>query len=164
MTPPRTVSFTVTGVARPKGSTRSWRHPATGAIITGPASGGLKGWESAVRAQAQRLAEQRVFFGGPVRLLVTFTFARPKSVSVKKRAYMVVAPDLSKLVRGIEDAMTGVLYRDDSQITEIVARKVYGVSDEPSHALITLSELEPMQAARPLIAHQEATYGETKAG
>lgn len=158
---PRVVSFRVTGIARPKGSTRSWRHPKTGAIITTSASGGLKGWESSVRVQAQRLAEEGHFFGGAVRVFVTFTFARPKSVSPKKRGYMTVAPDLSKLVRGIEDAMTGVLYRDDAQIVEIVARKVYGASDEPSHAQITLTELAPQQGTQPLLAHQEALYATT---
>jgi Holliday junction resolvase RusA-like endonuclease len=151
------VSFTVYGTARPKGSHRPFLHPRTKQIILRPASQGLKAWEESIRHEAQRHAEQGVFFGGPVKLLATFVFARPKSVSAKKREHMTVAPDLSKLIRGIEDALTGLLWRDDSQVTEVHARKVYGAYEEPSRVDITLSELTPTQATAPLFARQEAS-------
>jgi Holliday junction resolvase RusA-like endonuclease len=34
-------------------------------------------------------------------------------------------PDLDKLVRAILDSLTGVVWRDDAQVVDIVARKVY---------------------------------------
>jgi Holliday junction resolvase RusA-like endonuclease len=60
----------------------------------------------------------------PVRLWLTFQFVRPKSA--KNRPLMVVKPDLDKLVRGVCDALTGVIYHDDAQVVEIIASKRYG--------------------------------------
>jgi Holliday junction resolvase RusA-like endonuclease len=34
-------------------------------------------------------------------------------------------PDLDKLIRAILDALTGVVWRDDGQVVDIVASKVY---------------------------------------
>jgi Holliday junction resolvase RusA-like endonuclease len=158
VTAPRTVSFTVYGTARPKGSHQPFLHRITKQIIMKPASAGLRAWEAGVREEAQKLAAQGVFFQHAVRVIVTFTFARPTSVSVKKRAYMTVAPDLDKLARAIFDPLTGVLWKDDSFVTELLARKVYGASDEPSRAVITISELAPQCAAQPLLATQEDLY------
>lgn len=41
---------------------------------------------------------------------------RPKSVTIAKRAYPEVKPDLSNYIKGIEDAMNGLVYTDDSKI------------------------------------------------
>lgn len=35
-------------------------------------------------------------------------------------------PDLDNLVKAVKDAMTGVVYRDDSQIVELLAKKKPG--------------------------------------
>ncbi len=64
----------------------------------------------------------------PVSLVLDFYFAKPASVP-KKRAEMVVKPDLDKLVRATKDAMTGIVYHDDGQVVEVLARKQYGVPE-----------------------------------
>ena len=56
---------------------------------------------------------------------MVFIMPKPKTV---KRAYPTVAPDLDKLVRAVLDALTGICYLDDSQVTDIRASKVYGSS------------------------------------
>ena len=61
----------------------------------------------------------------PLKLTVTFQFIRPKSVTAKKRPRPSAKPDLSKLVRCVEDSLTGILIRDDSLVVDLVARKVY---------------------------------------
>lgn len=158
------VSFSVFGEPKSKGSLKPFLHPRTRKIIMLPAAKGLRAWEGAIRTEAQKHAEQGVFFGGPIRILVTFTFARPKSVSVKKRAHMTVAPDCSKLVRGVEDAMIGILFRDDSQIVEIHARKVYGATNEPSRLDVTIVELTAADAMLPLKTSPQPelfTYAQT---
>jgi Holliday junction resolvase RusA-like endonuclease len=38
-------------------------------------------------------------------------------------------PDLSNIVKGVEDALNGVLYKDDSQIVNLSMEKYY--SEEP---------------------------------
>ena len=61
----------------------------------------------------------------PVTLCIDFYFARPQSVP-KRRSGMVVRPDLDKCVRSTTDALTGLLYHDDAQVTEYRVRKFYG--------------------------------------
>ena len=61
----------------------------------------------------------------PVRLELMFYLQKPPSAP-KKRHHPVVKPDLSKLIRASEDAMTGVLYADDAQIVSLIADKLYG--------------------------------------
>ena len=59
----------------------------------------------------------------PANVDLTFYLARPRSV---KREEPTVKPDLDKLVRAVLDALTGVGYNDDAQVTRLVARKTYG--------------------------------------
>jgi len=52
---------------------------------------------------------------------------RPKSVRVADRALPIVPPDLDKLLRGCLDGVgqSGMIWGDDSQVVEIMARKLY---------------------------------------
>ncbi len=56
-----------------------------------------------------------------------FYLERPKTVKPSDRALPIVAPDLDKLVRAVGDGIgqSGLIWGDDSQITEILARKYY---------------------------------------
>lgn len=140
----REVTFTVIGIAQPQGSTRAfvpkgWRRP----IITG-ANPKNKGWRQCVAEQAQTAAAQGQFLG-PVALRVQFSLPRPKSLPKRVVAHLT-APDLDKLVRSVGDALTGVLYRDDAQVVELRARKVYaGIGTAPS-AEITVRDAAPVAA------------------
>lgn len=49
----------------------------------------------------------------PMLMSCEIYITRPKSV---KRAYPEVKPDLSNYIKGIEDAMNGLVYTDDSKI------------------------------------------------
>jgi Holliday junction resolvase RusA-like endonuclease len=60
----------------------------------------------------------------------------PKSTTKKDRALFlagikrpVVKSDTSNYVKGIEDALNGIIYKDDSQIVDLYAAKYY--SDNP---------------------------------
>lgn len=138
----RVISFEVHGTPKPKGSARAFIAMKAGgkprAIVTTD-NKGLKSWETAVRFAAQAVAGDTLLMG-PVTLTVVFYLQRPKSVSEKKRPHMTTAPDLSKLVRGIEDALNEVLWKDDAQVVEIVASKVYAPVDQGSRAVITITE------------------------
>ena len=61
----------------------------------------------------------------PLGVIIDFYIKRPKSVSVKKRPYPVVKPDLDNLTKSLLDSLNGVLYKDDSQIIEIKVSKRY---------------------------------------
>jgi Holliday junction resolvase RusA-like endonuclease len=67
-------------------------------------------------------------FAGPLCLDLTFQMPIPLSWSNKKRVdppECVKRPDLSNLVKFIEDALNETLWKDDSQICELRARKLY---------------------------------------
>lgn len=49
----------------------------------------------------------------------------------------IVRPDLLKLARAVEDALSGVLWKDDSQVVVEVLRKRY---DEPMGCVVTVKE------------------------
>jgi Holliday junction resolvase RusA-like endonuclease len=61
----------------------------------------------------------------PVVLSVVFVFAKPNSAP-KNRIWPTVRPDRDKLLRAVGDALTGIVYEDDSQVVDGPARKVYG--------------------------------------
>lgn len=99
---------------------------------------GLKEWESKIKhsALAAMAAEPEVWQGG-VSVTAEFYIKRPKTHygtgknagTLKDRFKAILCtktPDLDKLVRGINDPLTGVVYKDDSQIVTIAASKRYG--------------------------------------
>ena len=117
------LSFSVLGRPQPKGSTRAfvpkgWARP----IVTSD-NKGVKAWEQAVRYEAQRAA-QGTFFSGPVALILSFDLPRPASLP-KRVTEHITRPDLDKLTRAVGDALTGVLWRDDSQVVCLDAEKHY---------------------------------------
>ena len=69
-------------------------------------------------------------FTGPVSLEISFFFGLPKSISKKKRTTdrpHIIKPDLSNLIKFVEDVGNGIIYRDDRQITSIRASKKYSL-------------------------------------
>jgi Holliday junction resolvase RusA-like endonuclease len=64
--------------------------------------------------------------------------------------FHTVKPDATKLLRSTEDALTGILWRDDAQIARQTVEKSYG---ERAGAWITveqleLAEVEPVEPGR----------------
>lgn len=95
----------------------------------------LKAW---AQQAALAVAEQRAgaeLEAGPVSLVCEFRFARPashftKTGNLRKQAPQAPGrPDLDKLVRALLDALTGVAFKDDSQVVDLDAAKRY--SDPP---------------------------------
>ncbi len=119
----RLVRFTVHGDPLPKGSTRAlipkgWTRP----VITS-ATKGLKKWEATIAAIAGEHMEGE-WMTGAVNVRMYFTLTRPKSLP-KKQFHHIKRPDLDKLTRAAIDAMTRVIWRDDSQVVLIQAGKRY---------------------------------------
>jgi Holliday junction resolvase RusA-like endonuclease len=130
------LTFTVFGVPQPKGSTRAfvpkgWTRP----IITS-ANPKNKGWQQLVAEAASRALDGRgQLFEGPVALSVAFYLPRPKSLP-KRITDHLKKPDLDKLTRCAGDALTKVLWRDDSQVVRIVATKAYAEANASPRAVV----------------------------
>lgn len=117
------ISFFVYGRPRSKGSLRAMTSRTTGRVIMIESGNkNLSAWMKAVKATA---VEQ--WPHGPSReaisLEVRFDFQFPK----KKRVHHVVRPDLDKLLRAVLDSLTGIIYADDSQVTQCRISKGYAL-------------------------------------
>ncbi len=86
--------------------------------------------ESAKRLPAWRYKVSTAAKGAGLPLLeseavkVTLLFCMPHPKRPIKR-FPTTKPDLDKLTRAILDALTGIAYKDDSQVCQIDAQKVY---------------------------------------
>ncbi len=109
----------------------------------------LKVWRTAV-AEAAREAYDGPLLTGPIVMYVQFVMPRPKShfgtgrnagkLKPSAPAHHITKPDALKLCRAVEDALSGVIYRDDSQIVLHDIAKDYG-DFYSTHVYI--SELDP---------------------
>lgn len=130
------IAFTVYGEAKPAGSKRAFTHPHTGRpILTDDSGKAGKDWRRAVADAAAEAAPPELLRDA---LEVTFTFyrLRPKShhrtganaalLRDSAPAYPITRPDVLKLARAAEDAMSGVVYADDAQIVDEHLHKRYG--------------------------------------
>lgn len=138
--------FTVYGQPQTAGSKRAFpfRRPngSLGTSVTddNPKS---RSWKGMV-AHAAREAYQGELLDGP--LAVTFTFYRPrckghigaKGVKASAPRYPTTKPDVLKLARAVEDALTGVIWRDDAQIC---VERIYKDWGEPARVEITVEVL-----------------------
>ena len=136
----RTVTFEVIGIPRPQGSIRAYTPKGWTRPILKHDNPETKGWKQLVAEQAQAVAVE--VFEGPITIALRFYLPRPQSLP-RKVTHHVKKPDLDKLVRCVNDALTGVLYRDDSQIVDLFAAKVYVTGLLSPRALITVTEASP---------------------
>jgi crossover junction endodeoxyribonuclease RusA len=67
---------------------------------------------------------------GPVSLELEFVMPRPTGTPKRRTPPAIKKPDADKLIRAVLDALTKVVWADDSVITDIRARKRLAELDE----------------------------------
>lgn len=139
-----TITFRVAGIPAPKGSLRAflpkgWKHP----VLTSMAKG-LKPWAAAVRAEAVRHVPAS--HTGPMAVTLAFAMPRPKRDAKRAERPHLSAPDVDKLARGVLDALTGVAFSDDAQVTKLACTKRYALEGEQPGVLVTLGGVDDGQA------------------
>jgi Holliday junction resolvase RusA-like endonuclease len=157
------ITFTVLGKAEPAGSksgqtyrrkdgslvTREDGRVVIGMRDSNPKAGGWKQevGKAALLARAEHPGHMGKLLDGP--LAVSFYFYRPRpkghttskgalSKSGRETPYPISKPDVLKLARAVEDALTGVLWRDDAQIVDERIRKFWG---EPARVVVSVIPL-----------------------
>ena len=87
---------------------------------------------------------------GPLWLGIECIFERPKSHS-RKAGLKPDAPDFpytrgdcTNIAKGIEDALNGVAWLDDSQVVELAVRKRWAKHGEDPAAIVTICQVEPL--------------------
>lgn len=135
------ITFTIEGMApKPQGSKR---HVGGGVMVESCKQ--LKPWRLMVTAAA--IATGAPLIRGPVSLSVVFLFHRPKghygARGLKPSApqWHSVKPDGSKLLRALEDSLSGVLIEDDARIVSSTVQKRYTVGFEREGAIVTVIPL-----------------------
>jgi crossover junction endodeoxyribonuclease RusA len=86
-------------------------------------SAALRDWREAVAWCARAEMRRRVPSSGPVSVHLSFRLPAPRRAV---RPLPTTRPDLDKLTRAVLDALTGICFFDDSQVTSLWAQKVYG--------------------------------------
>jgi Holliday junction resolvase RusA-like endonuclease len=143
----RIISFSVVGVPAPKGSSRAMMVGAAAVNVPSGSEANrqkLVTWAAEVTNRAVEAMDGRPpFVDTPLSLRVIFRFARPKKHFTKAGLrpdaprYHTQKPDLGKLVRSTEDAMTGIVYDDDSRIAHINISKFWcNIGEKPGADII----------------------------
>lgn len=80
---------------------------------------------------------------GAVRLKALFVYPHlKKDENIRpKRKYKETRPDLSNVIKSLEDGLESVAFNDDAQIVSLSAEKIYGALGESPHIEVTLEEL-----------------------
>jgi len=122
------LSFVVYGDPKPAGSKRAFRTKTGKTVVVDTSGSSGYRWRMAVREAALAAVEEEpeslpLFPTEPLKVTMAFRFERPKGHYNKHGAlrnsapyYHIVRPDVLKLARAVEDALTGIVWRDDSQI------------------------------------------------
>lgn len=136
----------VLGLPAPQGSKRAFVRGGRAMLVESSAK--VAPWRQDVKHAAMAAMGDAPPFEGPVRLAMTFLFPRPKghmgAKGVRPSAPLAhtVRPDIDKLTRSTLDALTGVLFRDDSQVCGLSVSKVWcNVDADRPGAIIEASDL-----------------------
>jgi Holliday junction resolvase RusA-like endonuclease len=159
-----TLRFTVLGKPEPAGSKRAFTNPRTGKAMVVDANKNAAPWKQQV-AGAARVAfydeaghrRPSALLEGPISLSVRFYVKRPrghygtgKNADRLRRSaprYPTTKPDATKLLRGVEDALTGIVWRDDAQIVDQYVAKRYGTPERCEIAVEETLELDARDLA-----------------
>lgn len=125
------LEISVAGVPQPQGSKRVFN----GVLVEGN-DRTLRPWRGNIAGEARAAMGELTTTAEPVFVMLGFLFARPRShygtgrnASILKAsapAYKSTKPDVDKLARAVLDALTGIVFVDDSQVASLTAWKDFG--------------------------------------
>lgn len=110
----KNVEFFVPGIPRPQGS-KSFKGMRGGRPILTESSAGLPEWRAKI-SQVARLYWRGGPWDGPLGVTYEFIMPRPKQWGRTRNDPMTQRPDGDKLERAVNDGLTGIAFKDDSQI------------------------------------------------
>jgi Holliday junction resolvase RusA-like endonuclease len=131
------MTITVYGMPAPQGSKRYVGTSKAGRGILIESSAKVRPWRQDVKAAALELVvgsglgaltsvNEYGRMDGPLNVHMIFTLPKPKSAPKRTRSWPDRKPDLSKLVRSTEDALTDAgVWEDDARVVRLVATKCY---------------------------------------
>lgn len=77
---------------------------------------------------------------GPLHLEIKFYFHIPRTTKKRPGEYHIFKPDLSNLIKLIEDVGSGILYKDDALISSMRAAKLYDETPRVEFSFYTINQ------------------------
>lgn len=111
-----------------------------------PARHPVREYRQAIELLARRHFQREPFDKGvSLRLDLQLVFSRPKAMTRKTRpnprAWHTARPDADNVCKAVKDALSGIVYHDDSQVAVEQVAKFYAAGGEQPHTEIRLREL-----------------------
>lgn len=126
--------MSVTVYGKPQGKGRP-RYTTRGGRVIAYTPMSTKAYEDKIR-QAWKEQDGRTFGFGPMAMILKAYYPIPARTKRAERDAMLAGqipvtnkPDLDNVLKSVMDALTGLAYKDDRQVTTISATKAY--SDAP---------------------------------
>jgi Holliday junction resolvase RusA-like endonuclease len=129
---------------RPRGKDRPRFNTQTGRTYTPPQTATA---EERVRGEWRRAGSP--WLDGPLEMRLVIVVARPGghyrvggalSAAGKRSPWPTRKPDLSNVLKLVEDALNGCAYRDDAQIVFATVARRWCAPGEMEHIVVTVSE------------------------
>ena len=147
------IELFVPGKPRSAGSKSAFPNPKTGKIIMAPAGKYQKAWMDRVEwAFIQSEHFKMILWEGAIILELEFLFHRPQfhygtgrnAGKLKSSAakHKTTQPDATKLLRAVEDALTGHVWRNDAQVVRQVNSKRYCEPGESEGVNIKIQQIK----------------------
>lgn len=115
---PRSLRITVYGQPAPQGS-KKFVGVINGRGMLAESSKRVKPWRQDVVAAARDVVQGAPPLDGPLSVRMVFTLAKPTSAPKRRRSWPNRKPDVSKLARSTEDALsTAGVWADDARVVE----------------------------------------------
>src|SRR5437868_6535388 len=154
------LSLTVYGTPQPQGSTKAfipkgWTRP----VITTD-NKKLKPWRQQIAGAAMAEMAGGAVTEKAVELAVRFYFAKPKSTP-KRITEKTTKPDIDKCLRGVLDALTGIVFRDDSQVVMVAMSKEFGTPERVEIDLL-VAEAETSTSAKETLGQENLLFPEAE--
>ena len=141
------ITFFVPGVPAPGGSKRfvGFGKKTGKAILVDAAGQRNKDWRASVGWCGSEAMQGGLMYG-PCRVRMIFFMPRPKGhfdsrgrLRPSAPAVPVTRPDVLKLARSTEDALTGIVWADDAQTHTLILQKRYASPGETAGCKITIT-------------------------
>lgn len=144
------IHIEVLGIPRPGGSKTAGQNKKTGKLFVRPSNPNTAVWRAEVE-KAASAQYQGPLLNGPIKMTYEFLFPRPKKhfgkgknaevLKLDAPRWHVIKPDLTKIIRSTEDALTGIVWTDDSRVCKRLESKRYCYGPESPGVRLTIEEI-----------------------
>ena len=77
--------------------------------------------------------------------LVPKSYTKKKQEQIRRRELLpAVKPDIDNIIKIVLDGLNGVAYKDDAQVIEVTAKKVYTFIEQEEGVIVSVEEYRPL--------------------